>query len=97
MQSLGYQHISDEWRLCIDCSKTILKAVSFYNCNTKLSVPVAYAIIMKESYKSIKALSEAFEILEVFLEYWWRFESDFPTSWLTAGLHKVYLSFMSLG
>ena len=58
MQSLGYQHISDEWRLYIDASKSSLKAVLLHNGNTKPSVPLAYAVNMKESYESMKFFSK---------------------------------------
>ena len=61
MQSLGYQHVSSEWRLFIDASKTSLKAVLLHNGNTKPSVGLAYAVNMKESYESIKTLLEAIE------------------------------------
>ena len=61
MQSLGYEHIFDEWRLFIDPSKTSLKAGLLHNGNTKPSVPVAYAVNMKESYKSMKTLLEAID------------------------------------
>ena len=54
MQLLGYQHISDDWRLFIDSSKTSRKAVLLHKGNTKPSVPVAYAVNVKETYESIK-------------------------------------------
>ena len=85
MESLGYQHVSDQWRLFIDASKTSLKAVLLYNGNTKPSLPLAYAVNMKESYESI------------FLESLWRFEGDFLTARLAAWLHQTYVFFMPLG
>ena len=48
MQSLGYEDISDKWRLFIDSSKTSLKTVLLHNGNTKPFVPVTYAVNMKE-------------------------------------------------
>ena len=61
MESLGYQHVSDQWRLFIDASKTSLEAVLLYNGNTKPSLPLAHAVNMKESYESMKILLEAIE------------------------------------
>ena len=61
MQSLGYQHTSDEWRLFIDCIKTNLEAVLHHNGNTNPSVPVACAVNMKENYESMKTFLEAIE------------------------------------
>ena len=61
MPSLGCELISDEWRLFIDSNKTSLKAVLLHNGDTKPSVPVAYAVNMKESYESMKTLLEAID------------------------------------
>ena len=61
MESLGFQHIPEEWRLFIDASKTSLKAVLLHIGNVKPSVPMAYAANLKESYESMKTLLEAIE------------------------------------
>lgn len=46
----------DEWRLFIDGSKKSIKAVLLHIGNIKPSVPVAFAIGLKEEYKTMKKL-----------------------------------------
>lgn len=58
MDTLGHEHVSTEWRLFIDSSKTSLKAVLLHNGNEFPSVPLAYATNMKETYENIKILLE---------------------------------------
>ena len=89
-QSLGYQHISDGWRLFIDSSKINLEAVLLHNNNIKLSVPVAYAINMKESYEPIKSLLEAIE----YLKYSWNICGDLKGISLLFGLQLEYTKHM---
>lgn len=51
------QHFDpNEWRLFIDGSKTSIKAVLLHNGNVKPSVPVAFAIGLKEEYGTMKDL-----------------------------------------
>jgi hypothetical protein len=58
MEALGHQHNTPEWRLFIDSSKVNLKAVLLRNRNKYLSVPLAHAVDMKESYENMKLLLE---------------------------------------
>lgn len=53
MEELGFQHIPEEWRLFIDSSKISLKAVLLHNGNAKPSIPVVYAVDMKETYTNL--------------------------------------------
>lgn len=46
----------DEWRLFIDGSKTSIKAVLLHNGNVKPSVPVAFAIGLKEEYGTMEKI-----------------------------------------
>ena len=56
MGELGYEHVSDEWRLFIDSSKASLKAVLLHNGNQRPSVPIAHAVGLKETYESMAKL-----------------------------------------
>ena len=90
MQSLGYQHISVEWRLFIDASKSSLKAVLLHNGNTKPSVPLAYAVNMKESYESMKILLEAIK----YSKYSWKICGDLKVISPLLGLQLRYTKHM---
>jgi hypothetical protein len=56
MEVLGHKYIPDQWRLFTDSSEVSLKLVPLHNGNTFLSVPLAHAANMKESYESMKLL-----------------------------------------
>jgi len=57
------EHIPDEWRLFIDSSITILKAVLLHNGNVFPSIPVGYAIQMKETYGIMKFILTKTDIM----------------------------------
>lgn len=44
MAELGIHHITTEWHLFLDCSKSSLKATSVHNGNENPSIPVAYSV-----------------------------------------------------
>ena len=50
--------IASEWRLFIDGSVPILKAVLLHVSNRKPSIPIAMGINMKESYETLKDIRE---------------------------------------
>ena len=56
MAALKITYDSSEWRLFIDSSKTSLEAVLLHNGNTMPSIPVSYAVHIKETYDNIKVL-----------------------------------------
>ena len=56
MEVLGHEYNPDQWRLFIDSSKVSLRVVLPHNGNKFLSVPLAHAANMKESYESMKLL-----------------------------------------
>lgn len=56
MSAINIDYNPDEWRLFVDASKTSLKAVLLHNGNQLPSVPVAYAVAMKETYENLKEL-----------------------------------------
>ena len=49
-EALGSKHAPEEWRLFIDSSKAILKAVLLNNGYKKPSVPLVHATSLKETY-----------------------------------------------
>lgn len=48
--AMNQQFAADEWRFFIDGSKTSIKAVLLHIGNVKPSIPVAFAVQMKEEY-----------------------------------------------
>jgi hypothetical protein len=53
MASLGQDHKTDEWRLFVDSSKHSPKAL-LHSGNKHPSIPIAYAVHMKETYENMK-------------------------------------------
>ncbi|GBL95037.1 hypothetical protein AVEN_187540-1 [Araneus ventricosus] len=60
-KALGLQHKPQEWRLFIDSSKVSLKAVLLHNGNKHPSIPVGYAVRMKETYENLKHMLSSIE------------------------------------
>ncbi|KAH9637300.1 hypothetical protein HF086_006944 [Spodoptera exigua] len=56
MKALKITYKQNEWRLFIDSSKLSLKAVLLHNRNILPSIPIGYAVHMKESYENMKTL-----------------------------------------
>jgi len=56
MEVLGHEYNPDQWRLFTDSSKVSLKLLLLRNGNGLLSVPLAHAANMKESYERTKLL-----------------------------------------
>ena len=56
MEVHGHEFNPDQWRLFIDSSKVSLKLVLLHNGHRYLSVPLAHAPNVKESYESMKLL-----------------------------------------
>lgn len=50
MNEFSVDHVSIEWRLFIDSSKSSFKAILQHNGNVFLSVPLFHAVEMKETY-----------------------------------------------
>jgi len=55
-EELQLQYVPEQWRLFIDSSEVILKAVLLHNGNIHLSMLLAHAVRMKETYASIQGL-----------------------------------------
>ena len=95
MTKLGFEHNPANWRLFIDSSKTSLKAVLLHNGNIKLSIPVGYSILRKETYDTIKIL---LDILE-YSKYNWKICRDLYVLSLLLGLqlgHTKHMCFLCL-
>jgi hypothetical protein len=56
MEILGHEYNTDQWRLFLNSSRVSLKVVLLNNGNRFLSIPLAHAATMKESYESMKLL-----------------------------------------
>lgn len=52
--AMKQEFVPNDWRLFIDGNKTSVKAVLLHNGNEKPSIPVAYAVNIKESYDTMK-------------------------------------------
>jgi len=79
---LGAIYAADDWRLFIDGSKTSLKAVLLHNGNNFGSVPLAYAVGMKENYGVLKTLLELIK----YAEHGWKICSDLKVVGILIGL-----------
>jgi len=90
MCELGYEHVSEEWRLFIDSSKASLKAVLLHNGNKKPSVPVAHAVGLKETYESMEKILK----LTHYADHKWNLCGDLKVVALLLGLQLGYTKYM---
>ncbi|KAL4720940.1 hypothetical protein ACJJTC_015404 [Scirpophaga incertulas] len=84
MNELGLTHISTEWRLFIDSSKSSLKAVLLHNGNIKPSIPVAYSVSMKETYDNLGAVLRAIK----YEDFKWQICGDLKVIAILMGLQE---------
>jgi hypothetical protein len=89
MEVLGHQHNTPEWSLFIDTSEVSLKAVLLYNGNKYPSVPLAYAVNLKESYEYMKLLLEKIH----YEKYKWNICGDLKVTALLIGLRLGYTKY----
>ncbi|GBM14537.1 hypothetical protein AVEN_101176-1 [Araneus ventricosus] len=61
-KALGLQHKPQDWRLFIDSSNVSLKAVLLHNGNKHPSIPVGYAVRMKETYENLKHMLSSIDV-----------------------------------
>ena len=61
LQFFEQENNPTEWRLFIDASKTSVKAVLLHIGNQLPSMPVAYSMIMWETYKNLKDIQNAIQ------------------------------------
>ena len=89
MEVLGHEFNPDQWRLFIDPSKVNLKVVLLHNGNKVLSVPLAHAANMKESYESMKLLLGKIK----YDEFKWKLCGDLKVVALLLGIHLRYTKY----
>jgi hypothetical protein len=86
MLALGYRHNANEWRLFIDSSKLILKAVLLHIGNIYPSVPFGHAVHMKESYENMAHLLNKIN----YKKYKWHISADLQVVAILVGLQLGY-------
>ncbi|UYV69338.1 hypothetical protein LAZ67_6003268 [Cordylochernes scorpioides] len=89
MEALGHDHDTEEWSLFVDSSKISLKAVLLTTEISSLSVLIAHASNMKETYENMKLLLKKIEY-EI---YGWKICSDLKVIALLRGLQYGYTNF----
>jgi len=89
MEVLGHEFIPDQWRLFIDSSKVSLKVVLLHNGNKFLSVPLARAANIKESYESMKLLLGKIK----YDEFMWKLCGDLKVVALLLGMQLGYTKY----
>ncbi|UYV69091.1 hypothetical protein LAZ67_6002396 [Cordylochernes scorpioides] len=89
MEAFGHDNDTEEWRLLVDSSKIILKAVLLHNGNKFISVPIAHASNMEETYENMKLLLKKIE----YERYDWKICSDLKVIALLRGLQFGYTNY----
>ena len=87
--ALGIKHDPNEWRLFIDSSKLSLKAVLLHNGNQLPSIPVGYAVHIKETYDNMKQLLICLQ----YRKYRWHLCCDLKVVAILMGLQLGYTKF----
>lgn len=90
MTELDCSYIPEQWRLFIDSGKDSLKAVLLHNGNGKPSVPLAYAVAMKETYESMEVILNLIN----YSEHKWYVCGDLKVVALLLGLQLGYTKHM---
>ena len=89
MAALKITYDSSEWRLFIDSSKTSLKAALLHNGNKMQSIPVGYAVHVKETHDNIKVLLKCIN----YNQHQWQLCSDLKVVALVMGLQLGYTKY----
>ena len=89
MAALTITYDSSKWRLFIDSSKTSLKAILLHNGNTMPSIPVGYAVHIKETYDNIKVLLKCIN----YNQHQWQLCGDLKVVALVMGLQLGYTKY----
>ncbi|GBM04160.1 hypothetical protein AVEN_115532-1 [Araneus ventricosus] len=87
--ALGLQHNPQKCRFFIDSSKVSLKAVLLHNGNKRPSIPVGYAVRMKEIYYNLKHMLSSIE----YSKHSWHICADLKVIAVLVGLHASYTKF----
>lgn len=89
LAALNINHKPKEWRLFIDSSTLSLKAVLLHIGNILPSIPIGYAVHMKESYDNMKYLLTCIK----YDEHQWQICGDLKVVALLLGLQLGYTKF----
>jgi hypothetical protein len=85
-KALGHIHVTSNWRLFVDSSKSGLKAVLLSTGSTLPSLPVGYSGSLKESYLNLRILLKSIN----YELYNWNFCGDMKVISLVMGLQLGY-------
>jgi hypothetical protein len=86
---LGVVYDASEWRLFIHSPKRSLKRVLLHSSNKYVSVPVAHAIHLKETYENFEILLNKMK----FKEYGWLICGDLKVLCMLLGQQTGYIKF----
>ena len=89
MYCLNLNYDRTEWRLFIDSSKLSSKAVLLHNGNCLPSVPIGYAVHMKETYINMKVLLNSIN----FNEHIWKICGDLIVIAILLGMQLGYTKY----
>ena len=89
MPALKITYDSSEWRLFIDSPKTSVKTVLLHNGNTMPSIPVGYAVHIKETYDNIRVLLKYIN----YNQHQWQLCGDLKVVALVVGLQLGYTKY----
>lgn len=89
MAEMNIEYNPEDWRIFIDSSKKSLKAVLLYYDNSKIPIPIAYGVDMKESYDSIKFILDAVK----YEEHKWRVCCDLKVVSFLSGMQAGYVKY----
>jgi len=85
----GEKYDPNEWRLFIDSNKLSLKAVLLHQGNNKSSIPLAYAVNMKESYETMATLLKLIN----YKDHEWKISADLKVIAMVTGLQQGYTKY----
>lgn len=84
--TMNQEFIPNEWRLFIDGNKTSLKVVMLHNGNEKPSIPIAYAVGVKEQYSVMKDIIQCIQ----YHRFKFQIVADFKVIGILMGLQSGY-------
>jgi len=91
MEELQLQHAPEQWRLFVDLSEVSLRTVLLHNGNKHPSIPLAYAVHIKETSANIQGLLEKKKIWRPPVEHLCWPEGCGIADWAGRRLYKVLL------
>ena len=89
MAALNIYHEADKWRLFIDSSKLSFKAVLLHNGNRLPSIPIGYAVHMKDTYDNMEQHLKCIN----YEKHQWQLCGDLKVVALLLGLQLSYTKY----